>query len=80
MDKEVRLGDVEGDWKRLSDGEGIKMDGIRHGMDGTASSASGESKRLDTRLLAETDSHQQIFTLLNLLDSTCDSQTSIISR
>ena len=80
MVEELEPGDVEGNWECLSNGEGIKMDGIRHGMDGTASSASGELKRLDTRLLAETDSHQQIFTLLNLLDSTCDRQTSIISR
>ena len=29
LDEKVRLGDVEGDWKRLSDGEGINlMDGI----------------------------------------------------
>ena len=58
LGEEVGLGDVEGDWKRLSDGEGIEMDGIRHGMDGAASGASGESKRLDTRPLAETDSSQ----------------------
>ena len=52
------MGDIEDDRECLSDGEGIEMDGIRHGMDGAASGASSELKRLDTRLLAETDSSQ----------------------
>ena len=58
LDQTVKSGDVGGKQERLSDGEGIEMDGIRYGMDGAASGASGESKRLDTRPLAETDSSQ----------------------
>ena len=56
--EEVRLGDIEDDRERQSDGDGDEMDGIRLGMDAATSGASGESRRLDTRPLAETDSSQ----------------------
>ena len=46
MVEELELEDVEGDWKHLSNGKGIEMDGRRCQMDGAASSASGESKHL----------------------------------
>ena len=56
--EEVEPGDVDGEWERQSDGDGDEMDGIRQGMDDATSGASGESRRLDTRPLAETDSSQ----------------------
>ena len=52
------LGDVKCDRERQSDGDGVEMDGNRCRMDGATSGASGGSKRLDTRPLAETDSSQ----------------------
>ena len=56
--EEVEPGDVEDDRERQSDGNGDDTDWIRGGMDDATSGASGESKRLDTRPLAETDSSQ----------------------
>ena len=56
--EEVGPGDVEDDRERRSDGNGDDTDGIRGGMDDATSGVSGESKRLDTRPLAETDSSQ----------------------
>jgi hypothetical protein len=44
--------DVEGDWSRESDGEGVGYDGRRGGKHSATSSASHDSKRVGTRLLA----------------------------
>ena len=59
MGKDVEPEDVEGDWERQSDGNGVGYDGRRCRMDGTTSGASGDSKRVDTRSLAEVRSSQQ---------------------
>ena len=45
-------GDAEGDWERLSDGEGIEMDRTGCQMDGATSGARCESKRLESHSLA----------------------------
>ena len=58
LGEEVEPGDIEDDRERWSDGNGDDTDWIRGGMDDAASGASGESKRLNTRPLAETDSSQ----------------------
>ena len=47
-----RSGDVEGDWDRQSDGDGIVFDWIRDQMDGAASDVRNGSKRADTKSLA----------------------------
>ena len=52
------LGGIEGEWERQTDGDGVEMDRTRCRMDGATSGASGGSKRLDTRPLAETDLSQ----------------------
>ena len=59
--KQGESGDVDGDRERQSDGERDEMDGRRGGMDGATSGARCESKRLETRPLAEdeTDQHGQ---------------------
>ena len=61
LGEEVGLGDVEGDWKRLSDDEGIYMDGRRFWIDGATSGARHDSKQVETRPLAgvKTGQHQQ---------------------
>ena len=57
--EEVEPEDVEGDWERQSDGDGVAYDGRRCRMDGATSGARGDSKRVDTRSLAEVRSSQQ---------------------
>ena len=55
------LGDVEGDLERQSDGDGDGMEGRRGSKDGATSGARRDSKRVETRPLAEdeTDQHGQ---------------------
>ena len=58
LGERVGLGDVEGDRKRRSDGEGDEMDGIRGGMDGATSGARRDSQRVETTPLAEGETGQ----------------------
>ena len=53
--------DVEGDWSRESDGDGVGYNGRRDGKDGATSSARCDSKRVETRLLAgDKGQYQQV--------------------
>ena len=44
--------DVEGDWSRESDGDGVGYNGRQDGKDGATSGARCDSQRVETRLLA----------------------------
>ena len=53
--------DVEGDWSRKIDVDGVGYNGRRDGKDGATSSARCDSKRVETRLLAgEKGQYQQV--------------------
>jgi hypothetical protein len=54
--------DVEGDWSRESDGDGVGYHGERGEMDGVTSGARGDSKRVDPRPLADREGQHQRFT------------------
>ena len=51
--------DVEGDWSRESDGDGVGYHGRRDGKDGATSSARCDSKRVERRPLATEEARQQ---------------------
>jgi hypothetical protein len=55
----VESGDVVGDWRRQSDGNGDQMDGRRRDTDGGANSAWQDSKRVKVRLLVEDKGQHQ---------------------
>ena len=59
MVQEDESEDVGGERECESDGDGVEMDGRRCRMDGATSGASSDSKRVDTRSLAEIRSSQQ---------------------
>jgi hypothetical protein len=54
--------DVEGDWSRESDGDGVGYHGERGKMDGVTSGVRGDSKRVDPRPLADREGQHQRFT------------------
>jgi hypothetical protein len=54
--------DVEGDWSRESDGDGVGYHGERGKMEGVTSGACGDSKRVDPRPLADREGQHQRFT------------------
>ena len=60
-DEEVKSGDIGDEWKRQSDGDGVKMDETGCRMDGATSGARRNSKQVETQPLAgvETGQHQQ---------------------
>jgi hypothetical protein len=64
----VESGDVVGDWRRQSDGDGDQMDGRRRDTDGRANSARQDSKQVKTRLLVGDKGQHQRFTRNEIAD------------